>query len=208
MKLETKQKLKRLLFLAFGVFILGIFAALLSVGPFLGIYEDHVFYLLFVLGIGAFLFLRAGIKAGLLKKITLSVVASLIAFILFQLNPFFPSHHNRSRILGKSFSNSEIQSIEIFQRNRESNLESPEWVLVTKLSAAEQIEFMQRFDRLRSVGQRKCRLSHSIVIHLKNEDLKLFSCGNVVGETGNGIGYKLRNDESLIEKYTHPTKLN
>jgi hypothetical protein len=105
---------------------------------------------------------------------------------------------NRSDILGRSFSNSEVKSIDIVQ------IEDPMLggiIDEIKLTNIQKESFLTDFDNLIQKGMFKCGSKYVIRLNFNSDTLKLKVCDKMISNRMNDLYYELENGENLVEKY-------
>ena len=96
---------------------------------------------------------------------------------------------NRKEILGRDFSNSEIQSIEIVE------IAQPMLggILETKqLTAHQMSDFLNEFDNLKQKGMYKCATKHIIRLNFEQDTLRLKYCNGMFANREKDMYYGFR----------------
>ena len=109
-----------------------------------------------------------------------------------------PNQDNRKIILGRSFSNEDVLSIDVVE------IEHPLLggiVGETKLTNNEKESFLNDFDKLKAVGPLKCGSKYVIRLIFASDTLKLQVCGSLVSERFTDYYYELPKGENIISKY-------
>lgn len=106
--------------------------------------------------------------------------------------------NNRLEILGRSFSNSEVKSIDIVQIEH-SMLGGI--IASTTLTDQQKETFLTDFDHLKEKGICKCMSKYVIRLNFEKDTLRLKVCDKIVSNRTNDLYYELENGKSIIEEY-------
>ncbi len=104
----------------------------------------------------------------------------------------------RKEILGVSFTDSEVLSIDVVQ------IEHPMLggiIASKKLNKTEQKKFLEDFDNLEEKGIYKCMSNYVIRLNFEGDTLRLKVCGKLISNRESDLYYELASGESIIEKY-------
>lgn len=104
----------------------------------------------------------------------------------------------REEILGRSFSDVEVLSIDIVE------IEHPMLggIISTKaLNKVEQKKFLEDFDNLEEKGMYKCMSKYVIRLNFEKDTLRLKVCGELISNRNNDLYYELPGSESIIGQY-------
>lgn len=104
----------------------------------------------------------------------------------------------RKQILGKSFLDSEVLSIDIVQ------VEHPMLggiIDSKKLNQTEQKKFLEDFENLKEKGFYKCMSNYVIRLNFERDTLRLKVCGKLISNRESDLYYGLASGESIIEEY-------
>jgi len=133
-----------------------------------------------------------------MKKIIIFIALLVIMSCQNSNNSTKPNQDNRKAILGRSFSNDDVLSIDVVE------IEHPLLggiVEETKLNNNQKDSFLNDFDKLKAVGLLKCGSKYVIRLIFTSDTLKLQVCGSKVSERFTDYYYELPNGENIISKY-------
>lgn len=105
---------------------------------------------------------------------------------------------SRKQIFGKSFTDSEVLSIDVVE------IEHPMLggiIASKKLSKLDQKKFLKDFDELEEKGIYKCRSNYVIRLNLESDSLRLKVCGKFISNRDSDLYYELESVESIIKMY-------
>lgn len=113
-------------------------------------------------------------------------------------NPLKTTKINRSEILGRDFSNSDVISVELIEIGHPM---LGGIIKTIKLNKSQKIKFLTDFDNLKKKGVLKCGPKYVIRLNMKNDTLRLKACGNNIANRVNDFYYESENSKNIIQEY-------